>query len=403
MRTFRSLESARTNKSFLGEIVGYLMVTAVAIRGLATYPEVRLQIAGLLAVFIILMIAEPLLSRQARWGQPLFLIGQMAVMVGLFRLTPLADFWAIMLLPACAYVMRHFRQAVAWTWIGIFILVMSLVIILGEGWVGSLEYIIIYVAAYLLIGSYALLLKQTIAAQAESQRLLKELQQSNAQLQHYLGQVEELTAIKERNRLARELHDAVTQSIFSMTLITRSALILQERAPEQVTGKLLQLQELAQNALQEMRDLIYQLRTPSIEEDGLYPVLKTYIARLNERGDLLVTLDKGPDTLPLTPAQQQELYRIVQEALNNIVKHAQAKHAVIRFALTETDMAVTVSDDGVGFDPGQLTGDGRHIGLASMRERATELGGALEVDAEPGAGTAVKVTVPLSGQRISNE
>lgn len=400
MLTMRTLKGVRKNKNFLGEVVSYLMVTAVSIRGLAAYPDVRLQIAGLLALFIILTLAEPLFRRRSGWGQPLFLIGQIGVMVGLFILTPEGDFWAIMLLPACVYVMRHFRQIVAWIWIGIFSVTMSVTLIFSLGFVNALEFIFIYVAAYLLIGSYALLLKQTEAAQEESQRLLQQLQESNAQLQDYVTQVEELTAIKERNRLARELHDAVTQSIFSMTLITRSALILQERDPEQVGGKLQQLQELAQNALQEMRGLIYQLRTLSVEEDGLFPVLQTFISGVNGQNNLHLTLDSEPESLPLAPAQQQELYRIIQEAVNNIVKHAQADHATIRITVMDTAVAVTVSDDGVGFDPTRLNNDRTHIGLDSMRERADELGGTLTVNAQPGVGTEVEVVVPITDQRI---
>ncbi len=396
-------EAIRANKNFLGEVVSYLMVTAVAVRGLVAYPEVRLQIAALLTIFILLIFAEPLLRHRSRWGQSLFLIGQISVMVGLFILTPLADFWAIMLLPACVYVMRHFEQPVAWTWIVIFIISMSTMIIIGEGWVGALEFIIIYIAAYLLVGSYALLLKQTDAAQRESQQLAQQLQQSNAQLQEYIVQVEELTAVKERNRLARDLHDAVTQSIFSMTLITRTALILQERDPQQVKDKLLQLQELAQAALEEMRGLIYQLRTLSVEEDGLYPVLQKFVADVNERDNLHITLNSIPETLPLMPVQQQELYRIIQEAVNNVVKHARANSVAIDFSITETDLSVAVIDDGAGFEPGRLNSDRTHIGLDSMRERAQELGGTLAIESQPGTGTKIKVVVPIAGQRKGNE
>lgn len=403
MKKIRMLKATRANKNYLGEIISYLMVTAVAIRGLVAYPEVRLQIAVLLTFFIILILAEPLLRRQSRWGQPLFLIGQISIMVGLFSLTPLADFWAILLLPACVYVMRHFSQRVAWAWIVIFILSMSVMMIIGAGWVGSLEFIFIYVASYVLVGSYAFLLKQTDAAQRESQQLAQRLQQSNAQLQEYIIQVEELTAVKERNRLARDLHDAVTQTIFSMTLITRTALILQERDPQQVKGKLLQLQELAQGALQEMRALIYQLRTLSVEEDGLYPVLQKFVADVNGRENLHITMNSAPETLPLTPVQQQELYRIIQEAVNNVVKHARANSVTIDFSLTDIDLSVAVLDNGVGFDPSRPNSDHTHIGLDSMRERAKELGGTLTINAQPGTGTEIKVIVPIAGQREVNE
>ncbi len=397
------MRKAPLDKIVLGEVISYLLVTAVAIRGIVGYPGVRLQIIGLLALSILLTLAELLLRWQSRWVQPLFLSGQIGVMVGLFLLTPSADFWAIILLPGCSYVMRYFRREIAWIWIGIFIVAMSAMIVIGQGWAGAPEFIIIYIAAYLLMGSYALILKQMEAAQEKSQQLLRQLEQSNAQLQDYVVQVEELTAMKERNRLARELHDAVTQSIFSMTLITRSALILQDRDPGQVKGKLLQLQELAQGALREMRNLIYQLRTFSVEEDGLFPVLVKYIDGVNDRENTQVTLDSEPPTLPLAPAQQQELYRIIQEAVNNVVKHARAEKAAIRFAVTDAAVTVTITDDGVGFDPTRLNEDRTHIGLDSMRERAEEQGGALTVNTRSGAGTEIKVVVPVTEQRMANE
>lgn len=404
MNRIPSLEAARSRKSILGEVVSYLIVTAAAVRGLVAYPEVRLQIIGLLTLFVLLLLAEPVLRRQRGWGQPLFILGQVAIMVSLFFLTPLGDFWSLMLLPACSYVMRHFRQRIAWIWIGLFIIAMSAMIILGESVVFALEFIVIYVAAYLLIGSYALLLEQMEAAQEESDSLLQQLQQTNAQLEEYVVQVEELAAIKERNRLARELHDAVTQTIFSMTLIARSALMLQERDPKQVRDKLLQLQELAQGALQEMRTLIYQLRTFSVAEDGLYPVLRKFVDGVGERNNLQIDLDAPPVApLLLTPIQQQEIYRIIQEAVNNVVKHAQADSVVIRLAESDATVVVTIADDGVGFDPALIEDQQAHIGLGSMRERAEELGGTLEIDARPGAGTEIRVSIPMTTEGMSDE
>ncbi len=403
MRKIGTLETARANKNILGEVVSYLMVTAAAVRGLVGYPEFRLQIAGLLAIFIFMLLAEPLLRRQTRWGQPFFLIAQIAIMIGLFLYTPFGDFWAILLMPGCIYVMRQFRPRIAWTWIVVFMIAISIMIIIGEGLIYAPEFIVVYVAAYILVGSYAFMLRQTEDAQKESQLLLGQLQQVNAQLQDYVAQVEELTTMKERNRLARELHDAVTQSIFSMTLITRSALILQDRDPTQVKDKLLQLQELAQEALQEMRGLIYQLRTFSVEEDGLYPVLQKFIEGVNGRNNLQISLDSASQPLPLTPIQQQELYRIIQEAVNNIVKHSQAGLASIQFEVMDTAVSVIVTDDGVGFEPTRLNNEGTHIGLDSMLERAEELGGTLAVNARPGAGTEIKVTVPIADQREPNE
>ena len=375
-------------------VFSYLMVGAVALRGIAAYPAVRSPIILFLGLFILLMLAESLVFQLGNWLSVVYVVIQITVMVILFVVEPDGDVWSILLLPSCIFVMRRYSPRIGWMWIGVFSIVMSVMLVYGHQEYAP-QFIIIYLAAYLLVGSYALMLKQTEDARQESQALLRQLQEANQQLQDYVGHVEELTTIKERNRLARELHDSVTQTIFSMTLITRSTLILQERAPEQVSEKLNQLQELAHNALSEMRTLIYQLRPLSVAEDGLYAVLERHINDLNQQNDLSITLESDGQSLPLEASLQQELFRIIQEALNNIIKHAQAKNASVAFEATETEVCVAIRDDGNGFDPAQPNQDRSHIGLDSMRERAQELGGKLDIKSKPGEGTEVTVTIPI--------
>ena len=202
----------------IASVVSYLMVAAVAIRVVLSYPEERVPIALLLVGLVVLLAIEPLVVRLPEWLQHAYLLPQLAVMTALFVVQPDGDVFSILLLPACVFVARRFRPPVAWIWIGIFSVNMSVMLVYGhQGW--APQFIVIYLAAYALIGSYAMMLKQSRAAQLETEHLLQELQSANARLQEYSERVEDLTAISERNRLARELHDSVTQTIFSMTLV----------------------------------------------------------------------------------------------------------------------------------------------------------------------------------------
>ena len=365
----------------------YLMVAAVFVRTFLYYPHILAPAFGALLFLVILLFLEPVIIRQPKivWG--IYVALQLGIMITLFLLEPDGDTFALLMLPAAMFVMRHYEQLTAWIWLGIFSIVMSILLFYGhQSYAPAM--IVIYLVAYVLVASFSLTLKQNRIVQ-------KQLIAANKQLRDYAEQVEELTAENERNRLARELHDSVTQTIFSMTLITRSARTLQERDPDQVAGKLEELQDLAQNALTEMRALITQLRPLSISTDGLYAVLGKHIKEFSQRSELNISLEIPEEDTWLVCNQEQEVFRIVQEALNNISKHAQAKQALIKFEQTPTLLTITISDDGQGFDLNEKAESSHHhFGLESMRQRATELNGTLEVKSTLGAGTQVICKIP---------
>lgn len=233
------------------------------------------------------------------------------------------------------------------------------------------------------------------------QQRLKELQEAHGQLQEYAAQAEELAAVQERNRLARELHDSVTQTIFSMTLTAEAARILLERDPSQAASHLSLLQELAQSALSEMRALIQQLRPTLIEEGGLAVALHQHLAALERREGLKAALQvEGEGQLPRD--QEEGLFRIVQEALNNVVKHAHTDTAAVRLQLENGQVSLLIEDQGAGFDPSRSGPAREGFGLTSMRERVEMLGGTLEVRSSPGKGTQVLVQVPKTKRGNSN-
>jgi signal transduction histidine kinase len=204
-------------------------------------------------------------------------------------------------------------------------------------------------------------------------------------------QAGELASSQERAHLARELHDSVTQALFSMTLVTRTTELLVDRDPVSAKEKLGSLRDLQREALAEMRALIFELRPGNIEQDGLLAALKTHTAGLQGRIGLpIVVTSDLTERLPL--ALEEVLYRISQEALHNIVKHAAARQVTLSIDRTAAGLRLRIVDDGRGFEAASVP-DG-HLGLAGMRARAEKIGATLDVITRPGAGTTIEVTVP---------
>ncbi len=207
-------------------------------------------------------------------------------------------------------------------------------------------------------------------------------------------QAGELAAGEERAHLARELHDSVTQALFSMTLVARSVEMLLESDPDAARTHLTQLRELQREALAEMRALIFELRPGNLEQDGLVRAVKTHSAALQGRLGLPVVVESDlADRLPL--AAEEVLYRIAQEALHNVVKHAAARQVRVDIRQHEGGVRLRVEDDGKGFDPASVP-DG-HLGLAGMRARADRVGATFVCESRPAAGTSIEVTLgPLA-------
>jgi signal transduction histidine kinase len=205
-------------------------------------------------------------------------------------------------------------------------------------------------------------------------------------------QAAELAAGEERSHLARELHDSVTQALFSMTLVTRTIEMQLDRDVAAARQQLVTLRDLQREALAEMRALIFELRPGNLEQDGLIHALKTHSSALQARIGLPIVV-KGTELADRLPIEIEEaLYRIAQEALHNVVKHAAAQQVRLELGLDGGDVHLVIEDDGVGFDPAAVA-DGR-LGLTGMRARAVRIGAALDVHSRPGHGTTIEVVVP---------
>jgi PAS domain S-box-containing protein len=211
-----------------------------------------------------------------------------------------------------------------------------------------------------------------------------------------LMQAHDKARLEERQRLARELHDSVTQALFSISLIARSAEVVMQREgthSPQTMEKLADLRQLTQGALAEMRALIFELRPGALEEEGLYEALRKHAAAVQGREMIQVDINQGDDLPRLKPAAEEALYRITQEALHNIVKHARATRVEVCIESQDGFVVLRVTDDGVGFETDKVPAG--HMGLGTMRQRTDALGGDYTVQSQPGEGTTITVRVPL--------
>jgi signal transduction histidine kinase len=210
----------------------------------------------------------------------------------------------------------------------------------------------------------------------------------------------ELSFVEERNRLARDLHDSVVQKLFGVVLAAQSAATLFDRDPDSARGQVQRLQELTQDAIQELRSLIFQLRPAAVESEGLAAALAKHVQVLGRVHGQHIELEASGEPR-LRPGVDDEVFRIAQEALHNAVKHAAADRLGLRLEEGERQLVLTVRDDGVGFDPAATAHRSRRLGLTSMEERATSLGGALRIDSAPGKGTTIRLEVPLGDRQDS--
>jgi signal transduction histidine kinase len=204
----------------------------------------------------------------------------------------------------------------------------------------------------------------------------------------------------ERQRVARDLHDATGQSLTALGLGLRGvATSLQAEAGTPVAAKLRQLEGLVNGSLEELRRLIADLRPSHLDDLGLPATLRWYAKEVQQRSGLEVRVDIVGEPRPTRPPVRIALFRVAQEALNNVVKHSGATQARIELSFGAGGAQLTVSDNGRGFDPGANSPAAAEAarpawGLLGMRERAELLGGQFEIEAAPGQGTRVRVTIP---------
>ena len=257
----------KTQSQRIVTISAYVILTIVALRAVLSFRDNAAfpPVMALLAIFTLLFVVEPRLSKRWNAFRWIYIGVQTALVVGMALLVTTFDFlWALYIILACqAYF--YLSRRVAWIWMGAWIISAELFLLTAVGVALSLAILLNFVAVSIFMVSFFYASSQAEEARNESAALLAELQKAHAQLQDYADRAEELSAARERNRVARELHDSVNQSIFSITLTAEAARTMLDRDPARVPPYLAQLQEMTSGALAQMRSLIGQLRPKNDE------------------------------------------------------------------------------------------------------------------------------------------
>ena len=210
---------------------------------------------------------------------------------------------------------------------------------------------------------------------------------------HLSQQAEQLAVIEERQRLARELHDSVTQALYSVSLYADAArLALSSGKQDVAADNLRELRSMAREAMLDMRLLVFELRPPILEKEGLVVALQARLDAVETRSGVRIEFQVEGEGGRLTRPVEEALYRIVQETLTNVVKHAQAQHVQVYLRFSEHLFCLKVEDDGVGFDldAARLRGG---LGLRTMQERVQRIGGTLNLASVAGKGTTLRVEI----------
>jgi signal transduction histidine kinase len=256
------------------------------------------------------------------------------------------------------------------------------------------------VAAEGVIGAFYLTEKQGASEFSPADQELTELLAGHAAIAitnaRLYERSRELSVLDERNRLALELHDAVSQKLFALALAAESADALLDADLERARSQLARLRELAGEAVEELRYLIFELRPPQLERDGLTVTLRKHVEVLRRLQAGEIEFDLSLDgELPADPSRDREVLRIAQEALQNAVRHAHPQRIAVRLGAADGRLLLEVADDGSGFDPASRELRSQRLGLSSMEERARRIGGRLEIESEAGAGTTVRLDAKL--------
>jgi signal transduction histidine kinase len=371
-----------------------------------TLPNVAPVIVIELLLLVLLLLPQ-VPRRLGKWFVPLtLLIGLVPLLIGNYwwpsenpLQTPFAIFFFVMLV------------LIGWQYPFRYVIVYVLGLTLYQVWLmlpmvdGLLSFDVgwlVLQGAMMLIVGYVIV--QLVSIQREQRAALAEAYEqqaaATARLQRYAAALEELTISRERNRMARELHDTLAHSLSALAVQLEAVRSLWSVDPGAAQDMLERADETARRGLKEARRALQDLRASPLHERGLPLALRDLAEMAAERTGAALELhipERWGENVP--PAVEQGVYRIAQEALENVVRHAGARTLVVRLEQNEARLALTVEDDGQGIDledvqPG--TGDTRsRLGLRGMRERAGLIGGQIEIVGQAEQGTRIELTVPL--------
>jgi len=383
--------SRRENVIF--QVAAFIIIAAAALVGynLATSTTQLLVIGGLsLAIAVILAFMPK--AGGPPWKYHLYLMVQGSLVAGLLFVMPGWTMFPVLycFLSIQAILFLPPRQGILW--IVAFTLVTAVSFGISGGWDEALYGLFVYGGANAFFGAFANALVRADEARQQSQALLTELREAHQQLQEYAMRVEELAAVEERNRLAREMHDTLGHRLTVAAVQLEGAQRLCALDQEKAASMVGTVRDQVRDALRELRDTVAALRTPIEADLQLRSSVQRLVAYFEEATGLTVHRVL-PDAMPNLPeSYRMALYRATQEALTNIQKHAGASQAWLVLAVSDAAITLTISDNGGGVTRGgQQTG----FGLRGLRERAGQLGGDLYVEPRKGGGTQLSFRLPL--------
>jgi len=373
---------------FLASGLTYL---AVLLRSILLYqgnpwlPEV----VGLLLVFLLLFLIVSIPSiDMGKWFH--LYLGVQSILVCLLMFMPnhpYYDYFTILFGILGMQAMQNLSYPNAVEWIGFFFILIGYRFISLQGVLKGFLNVILFGSVIIFLSAFSITTRRAQIANNHNQTLMKLLEDANLQLETHSDTLKQLGIARERQRLGRDLHDSVTQTIFSMTLTTQAALLLLDRDPPRVGVQLERLNQLAQLALAEMHTLINELR-PEKNTGGLVVELSQHVENRHLPEGMSVSFEIEGNQ-PLSAKEDQGLLRISQEALNNVVKHAYATKVWLRLHMAHPYW-IEIEDNGQGFNLEHEQKSG-HLGLASMSERAAEISWKLSIQSSPGVGTRIRV------------
>jgi signal transduction histidine kinase len=252
-------------------------------------------------------------------------------------------------------------------------------------------------------------LASQIAIALENARLYEEIAQANAEIQRKADQLQRLLARtvdlqeEERRRIAADIHDSVIQLIYGALYETQGTLQRLPRLASATRVDLENIQASLEQAISEIYKAVFDLWPASLDEMGLFPSVQSYLVQYEEDTDILCKLRIQGNPIRFTPSARITIFRILQEALHNVRKHARASSVEVIFKFQPDLVILMVQDDGVGFDQEKVLDEQKHLGLISMRERAENIGGMFTVEAEIGQGSLLKWKFPQEKIRRSME
>ncbi len=381
----------------------YVVIAAITVLGLAIFlagdhPH-RWTGLAMLAVFdlLVLMPDQWLGGFKAR-ATHLYLAAAATLVFALTLLNPLNPWFVVLFFVLSPEVMLRLPRQTGYAWIGVFSALTVIAFwVAGGGSPAIMLTAPIYIAGYFFFAAFATQTALANEAQAESQRLLAELQEAHARLQAFASQAEALAVVEERNRLAREMHDTLGHRLTVAAVQLQAIERLIPTDPDRARQMTATVREEVRAALAELRQTVAALRAPLEADLSLDQALRRLAADFEAATGIRVAV-RLPVPLPeIPPAHRSTLYRGAQEGLTNVQKHAQAGHVWLSLETGDDALTLRVADDGRGpADGAPEDMEGLHFGLRGLQERADYLGGTVTLTRRAGGGAELIISLPFT-------